>query len=215
VRTVIPESRQTSCEWVAQLLPWYLNGTLAAAERRLVDAHCSGCERCSSNLRFEQRVVEAIREPHDTIGHSSQAAWQRFEALLDQSPAPPRPSHPFRFRMVVLAQAAAVVALAVLLFVERSAQEAPRFQTLTNADATLAIRQPLVRVALDAGVSENEAAAMASTLGGKIVAGPSVNNIYTFAFDPGLSTGDLEEKVATLRRQGAVLLAEPVAPGPQ
>jgi hypothetical protein len=221
VRTVNPpeppldDCEWATCEWVAQRLPWYLNGTLGTAERRALDAHCSGCEPCAHSLGFEQQVVDSIRAPRDNIGHSPQAAWQRFETLLDQHPRPvaPKGNHLWRsfgFRSVIVAQAAAIVALVVLLFVERLNQESPRFRTLASSDATLSIGKPLVRVALDKEMSETQAAALAASIGASIVAGPGANNVYTLALERSLNAGAVDDKVADLRRQQGVLLAEPV-----
>lgn len=39
-----------SCEHVAELLPWLLNGTLGEEERRTVEGHLEGCPRCRREL---------------------------------------------------------------------------------------------------------------------------------------------------------------------
>jgi anti-sigma factor RsiW len=215
MRTVTSERGHTSCEDIADLMPWYVNGTLNASDRSLVDAHCSHCAACSAAVNLEQRIASSIRAPRDNIGQSPHAAWQRFEALLDKE-GPRRPPRSFRgtvrsaaFGVVMAAQAAAIVALAVLLFLDRSNQEAPRFQTLTSVDNTLSVGTPLVRIAFDSGVTEAEAAAVAGKAGGTIVAGPSPNNVYTFAFRAG-DREVLDKKVTQLRRHSHVLLAEPV-----
>jgi hypothetical protein len=216
MRTVTSQRDHTTCETVAELLPWYVNGTLGAADRNVVDAHCNDCERCSASLKLERRVAESIRAPRDNIGQSPHAAWQRFEARLDQE-SPPHPPVASRrrwraiaFGAVVAAQAAAIVTLAVVLLIERSTQELPRFRTLTQADNTLSIGRPLVRVAFDSGVSENQAVALASEAGGSVVAGPSPNNVYTFAFGSSENRESVDKKVTDLRRHPHVLLAEPV-----
>ena len=215
MRTVTSQRGRASCEEVSGLLPWYVNGTLNVSDRNLVDAHCTDCAACSAALNLEQRVASSIRAPRDNIGQSPHAAWQRFEALLDKEGPRPSPRASRRkwrssaFGIVMAAQAAAIVALAVLLFIDRSNQEAPNFRTLTNVDNTLSVGTPLVRIAFDSGVTEADAAAIAAGAGGTIVAGPSANNVYTFAFQPG-DREALDMKVTQLRRQSHVLLAEPV-----
>jgi len=39
-----------SCEQVAELLPWLLNGTLEEEERQAVEGHLEGCPRCRAEL---------------------------------------------------------------------------------------------------------------------------------------------------------------------
>jgi hypothetical protein len=215
MRTVTPQRGRASCEEISDLLPWYVNGTLEPSDCKRVDDHCIDCAACSAALNLEQRVAGSIRAPRDNIGQSPHAAWQRFEALLDKE-GPRQPPRAWRrkfrssaFGIVMTAQAAAIVALAVLLFIDRSNQEAPNFRTLANVDETLAVGRPLVRIAFDSGVTEADAKAIAAGAGGTIVAGPSANNVYTFAFQAGAREA-LDMKVTQLRRQSNVLLAEPV-----
>jgi anti-sigma-K factor RskA len=194
-----------------------LNGTLSVADRNIVDAHCSGCERCAASLNLEQRVLDSIRAPRDNIGQSPHSAWQSFEARLErEAPRRARPTARNSWRSVAVgvalaAQAAALVAMAVLLILDRSIQDEPRFRTLSNEDATLSIGKPLVRIAFEPNVTESEVAAMASEMGGSIVAGPSPNNVYTLAFQPAPNGGSVDEKITLLRRKAGVLLVESVS----
>ena len=38
-------------EQAQQLLPWYINGTLEADERAMVEAHLSDCADCRADMR--------------------------------------------------------------------------------------------------------------------------------------------------------------------
>jgi hypothetical protein len=51
---------------VQALLPWYVTGRLAGAERAKVAAHLAACTKCQGELRFERRLgVEVAGAPLD------------------------------------------------------------------------------------------------------------------------------------------------------
>jgi hypothetical protein len=120
----------------------------------------------------------------------------------------------------VAVQAAAIAVLAVALVRHHQVEEAPRFHTVANADPTLAASGPLVRIAFDSTVNETAARGVASGANGRILAGPSPENVYTFVFQPASNLADgaavrpqMDDVVNGLRRQPHVLLVEPVVLG--
>ena len=44
-----------------ELLPWYVNRSLASAERDAVEAHLRGCERCRAEIEFLAALREQVR----------------------------------------------------------------------------------------------------------------------------------------------------------
>jgi len=238
-QTVAPPN----CDAIAELLPWHANGTLGAVDRTAVDTHVAVCNACRTALAVERRIVEAIRAPRDNVEQSPHAGWQKLVARLDEDitaehvvervPASAeRPSShpaevaapsavrrrinwPVALGAAVAVQAAAIAVLAVALVQHRQAElEAPRFTVRANADPTLAASGPLVRIEFDHAIDENAARTLAQEVSGRILAGPSPENVYTFEFQPGTS-GGVDEKVSWLRRQAHVLLVEPVVLGPR
>ena len=108
-------------------------------------------------------------------------------------------------------QAAAIAVLAVALVRHRQTEVlAPRFQTVTKADPTLAANGPLVRIAFDRSVEEPAAHGLAKEVSGTVLAGPSPDNVYTFEFQSAPDARGVDDKVSWLRRQAHVLLVEPV-----
>jgi hypothetical protein len=80
-----PESRD--CESVGELLSWYANGTLGAADRAVVDSHIAFCDTCRTTLAVERRIVESMRAPRDNVEQSPHAGWQKLAARLDSEDA--------------------------------------------------------------------------------------------------------------------------------
>jgi Putative zinc-finger len=52
-----------NCTTVTELLPWWLNGTLGADERRAVEEHLAACESCRRELD-ETRAAAAVYRAH-------------------------------------------------------------------------------------------------------------------------------------------------------
>lgn len=223
------------CERVSELLSWYANDTLGATDRSLVETHTDACEVCRTTLAIERRIVDAIRAPRDNIEPSHHAGWQKLAARLDHLPVKPVVTAPEPIAAAVLprrrrlnwfatlgaavaVQAAVIAVMAVALVRYQQAEVAPRYHTLSNADQTLASAEggPLIRVAFDSSVNEAEARTVAESLAGRILAGPSPENVYTFELsaDPA-SAANLEVKVSGLRHHAHVLLVEPVVLGPR
>jgi anti-sigma factor RsiW len=212
-------------------LPWYVNGTLAPQARAAVERHVEACERCRSALELERRIASSVRTPGGSVALAPHRGWQALAERIDAEEAalPPAParaaSEPRAGRrhlrrialpLAIAAQGLTIVVLALLLWRERSVPPAV-FRTLSDADATLQVGAPLIRVAFDASVGEARARAIAASLEARIVAGPSRENVYTLAVGRE-STGSAETvpgtAVAALRRMPEVLLAEPIAIAP-
>jgi hypothetical protein len=139
---------------------------------------------------------------------TSQAAWPMVDGSAGVA-RPRRRTWATTLGIAVAVQAAAIAILAVALVRNRQVQELPRFHTLARPDPTLAAGVPLVRIAFDSGVDERAARAVAAQIAARIIAGPSPENVYTFALRAASGVAD-DEVVAWLRRQSHVLLVEPV-----
>ena len=48
-------------EKTVELIPWYVNGTLQAEERRAVEQHLSECLPCRAALKQESRLGSYVR----------------------------------------------------------------------------------------------------------------------------------------------------------
>src|SRR5690348_2577027 len=79
---------------VQQLLPWYINGRLSAAEREQVDEHLAGCPACRAELDVE-RLWSAAPASLPSAA-AVEAGWARMQARLATDAATAIESEPVR-----------------------------------------------------------------------------------------------------------------------
>ena len=74
--------RGSAHEQTQALLPWYVNNTLDAEDRALVDTHLSECSECSSELELERALAREVASlPVDT-----ERGWAAMADKLDSMP---------------------------------------------------------------------------------------------------------------------------------
>lgn len=72
---------------VAELLPYYANGTLDGADRARVEAELAACPSCSEELRELERLSAALRERADEAPQPSPAVLDDVLARIGSSPS--------------------------------------------------------------------------------------------------------------------------------
>jgi hypothetical protein len=202
--------------------------TTLALERRIVESVRAPRDNVEQSPHAGWQKLVARLDADSTAPHERPANGAAARALAAAAPAAVaaipagrkvarRLNWSAALGAAVALQAAAIAVLAVALVRHRQAEEAPRFHTLANADPTLAASGPLVRVAFDSAMDEAAARGVAEKVSGRILAGPSPENVYTFVFQPAADAarGVDDDKVSWLRRQAHVLLVEPVVLGQQ
>ncbi|HEV7516702.1 MAG TPA: zf-HC2 domain-containing protein [Thermoanaerobaculia bacterium] len=123
---------------ICELIPWYVNGTLPAAERRGVDEHAAVCRRCQGELAAASEMARAIQSAEAAAPSPHPAQLARLLGRIDTHEAErtgtarplgtgqalARPlygfaalldSTPRRMRHLLAAELAAVLALASIL----------------------------------------------------------------------------------------------------
>ncbi len=199
----------------AELLPWFVNGSLSPIERVIVERHvgeCLGCRQEIDNLRALQAAIarddsdaaatQAFRRLQPRIERASfgMNAARLLPALVDQWLATP-----VWLRGAVIAQLALIAILAVAL-IERA--ETQYYHTLSTPAASVNARGGLT-VVFAAGSAEQDIRDVLARLHARIVDGPTPEGAYTVAF-----TGGTEQAaLAQLRAERAVKFAEPAQPG--
>jgi hypothetical protein len=209
--------------------------TTLAVERRIVEAiraprdnveqspH-AGWQKMAARLDDDITAEHVVRGPvtpapsrHGAIAASAvAAAASSARRAEDRNTGRRRINWAVALGAAVAVQAAAIAVLAVALVHHRQAEElAPRFHTVANADPTLAANGPLVRVAFDRAVDESAARLLAQEVSGRLLAGPSPENVYTFEFGNAQDAKVVADKISWLRHQAHVMLVEPVVLGPR
>lgn len=195
---------------VAQLLPWFVNGTLSDDEHSRVERHVHECLSCYSMLQHERQLHELVRgQSTDSI-----PAEQSFERLIQRIDGPGRESRGRyearlgRAARFVPAAAAAVVVLAVgaLVWVGMggSATGPGSYATATSSAAEAGVR---VDVVFAESLSAAERRALLDEIGATIVAGPTDVGRYTIRVDGVSTDAQLTAVIERLRSDGRVRFA--------
>ncbi|HEY3851328.1 MAG TPA: zf-HC2 domain-containing protein, partial [Steroidobacteraceae bacterium] len=70
---------------IYDLMPWYVNGSIAEADRQKVEAHVRTCAACREDLEQERRVYRAMAD--DTgLEYMPTASFKRLQASLGAPP---------------------------------------------------------------------------------------------------------------------------------
>jgi hypothetical protein len=93
--TSSPSSRASldpACAAVEDQLPWLVNETLGADERRDVELHLATCTRCRASLEAERSLAKLFSTPRDNVDVAPHAAWRTLESRLDGAAQQPSPA---------------------------------------------------------------------------------------------------------------------------
>ncbi len=165
-----------------ELLPWYVNGTLQASERALVDQHLRSCLLCHRELDEQQQLDELVRES-ETVRISPRSSFDSLMRRIDSSAtANTGPSVGFRVRELAwLPAAAAILAVGVVLVVLYSANpdRSGDFRTLSSETTILRSDSPALQMVFAQAATEEEIRNLLAGIGGRIVGGPSGAGVYT------------------------------------
>ncbi|MBW8873952.1 MAG: zf-HC2 domain-containing protein [Acidobacteria bacterium] len=76
---------ERSHQRVWELLPWYVNGTLAGQDRERVEDHMAGCRRCQGEVESCRRTAAAIKGLGDVAPSPHPVQLQRMLARIDEA----------------------------------------------------------------------------------------------------------------------------------
>jgi hypothetical protein len=202
---------------VAELLPWYVNGTLEGPELDRMEGHLERCGSCRTVLAAERGLAHALRTSEE-LAFSPERALGRLRGRLTAELEPDRPraigwqerlrglSSPVRWALA--GQLLVIAALSAALLWPHP-DPAP-FQTLTTPSEVDTSEAESLRIVFNATTSEGDLRALLLESGGRIVAGPSRFGVYTIEVPPGA----LEATLEGLRSSPLVTFVEPGAARP-
>jgi anti-sigma factor RsiW len=204
-----------------ELMPWLVNGTLDAAERKRVESHLAQCVACRRELEAAYAVQAAVaseeRDPEVAT------ALARLHLRLDEEQAGHGPRRLIRVlarrwrearpavRWTLAAQFVVIVMLAVALsvLVVTNSPAPALYRTLADAPSSNASGAVVV-VVFNGGRSEQEIRRLLLRLNARVIDGPSSAGAYRLE----LRQGTQQVALAVLRADAAVVFAEPLpAPG--
>jgi anti-sigma factor RsiW len=198
---------------VAELLPWFVNGTLDEEERARVERHLADCIACSQDL-IELRDLQALYAD-ESMDLAASEGFARVQRRIEQVESN-RTSHRrlqradvrsrwtrYWWGAILIAQAAVIVLLAAALL---NRPEPRYYHTLAASPVPAKKGAPLV-VVFAADRTEGEIRDLLRSLHARIVDGPSAGGAYTLEVDADESQRALTE----LRRHSWVRFAEPGA----
>ena len=223
-----------------ELLPWYVNGSLAGREREKVEAHLAGCPRCQAEEAACRRTAAAVSGAGESAPSPHPAQFQRLLERVEEAEragggwlapirsllgATPRP-----LRGALLAQAAMILLLVGALAWAWGARRpgvpgAPGavsaagpasgpavYRTLSDPVARPA-RTARLRLMFSPKATEREIRELLLGVHGELTAGPSPLGVYTVEVPiEGTSPGDpVGVVLARLRSEAQVVFAEPAS----
>ncbi|HMA00628.1 MAG TPA: zf-HC2 domain-containing protein [Steroidobacteraceae bacterium] len=216
-------------EQIEPLLPWFVNGRLAEAERQRIDAHLRVCETCRDELAAQRRIhavmsVDAGVERMPTAGLAR--LRRRIENLDEAGPGPAaadgapsdeaaRSGAPagssWRQRHGAIAASvamAAVGALAALLWSQHERRLAPAsYYTVTTTAPQPA--DTAIRAVFAPTVTLSELQQVLDDAHLKIISGPTEAGVYSLAI---AGSPSVDWSLQRLRGHAVVRFAEPVIP---
>lgn len=202
-----------------EAIPWVVNGSATAAQRRLLDAHLASCSDCRRELARERELQSAIvSEPHPAVDDVD-AGLQRLFARIDRASehgqvaaADPSRQGPRRAAasslQLWLAAAVVVEALALAVLgvglVARS-DPAPGYTTLSDGAAA---RGATIRIVPAPSLRIDDLQRMLQALHLQVVAGP--NSVGAYDLAPQAEQPARELQISTLRADPGLRLVEPI-----
>jgi anti-sigma-K factor RskA len=190
------------------LLPWYVNGTLEAEERRQVEAYL---ER-NSDARDEVALLRELRQQvkDEKIEHSpGELGLQRLKREIKQAGAQPDGADRMTGRTVTVASFWRPLAVAACLAVVVQAGVMIGLGGWPGSDVEIAsgtagLTAPVLQVTFDPGATEQEIRDVLQSAGASIADGPTALGVYNLRLvDAGTTTVD--EALATLRARADVV----------
>jgi hypothetical protein len=211
------------------IIPWLANGSLPAEAEPAVRQHIEACPECRADYEEQLRVCDAMRADGPLV-FAAESSYQKLLTRL-QNPEAGRHSPdeeadlPYSRAAPPLRQASPAVrwlAAAVILQAfalgagawvwHGSTARHGGYATLTSSSPSYD-SGPRVRVLFRTTLSIGNLQNVLQGVGAHIVDGPADGNVYTLGFAQAHSGAALEQRVAALRANPAVLFAEPVQEG--
>jgi anti-sigma factor RsiW len=160
-----------------RLLPWLVNGSLEAPERRNVELHVRTCIACRRELKELERLATAV-QGQPLMHLSTESGLRRLEEQLDVEPRRERVGKDRTFTPMLryaLAAGLGTVFLGALLWLAPGSQNGASYSTLATSPAEQKAEIDLIFAEQTPAA---DVQALLQSIDGEIVAGPSALGRY-------------------------------------
>jgi hypothetical protein len=194
-----------------ELIPWYVNGTVAESKRDNLLFHLEHCSQCRDEVAAQRALLQAMKT-RPQVESMPHASLQKLMTRIDSEPevqraAPARSSRTLRWlTAAVVLQALMLGALATLLLRAPRGEVPVTYQTVSSAAP--APGAPSVRAVFSPDMTLGELQALLERARLRIVNGPSPDGVYTLA--TASVADDPRQALLTVRAHPAARFAEPI-----
>ncbi len=187
----------------AELLPWYVNGTLADDERHRVEAHLEGSPGARDEVAAWRTLGDAIRA-QQPVEAPAELGWRRLRREIRaqaraEAPAPPRAT-PWRLAFGAAAALLITVQAGLLWQAHRGD---PGVELLGGGSP--GVEAPAVEGALDLQLrfrddaAWQQVAALFGSVDARVLRGPSALGVVEIRLVPAPGAHDAQARLAQLR----------------
>lgn len=209
----LSEAQRSQHRHAWDLIPWVVNGSAGAAERRVVDAHVAACDDCRAELAFQQRLHAGMADDGAAALPDPGPALQRFWGEVDaQGDVASGPRHRSAMRLLAAAVVVQAIGLAVLGGMLWERPRAADYETLSRAAAasTPAAAAATIRMVPAPALAIGELRSLLARCGVQLVDTSGDGGIFGAVLRADAPGATVEAALARLRAEPGVLLAEPI-----
>ena len=200
-------------EQAEQLLPWYVNGTLAPEEAAMVEAHLADCAECRAALETERKLAAEVA----ALPLDAEHGWALLSERMATAEPPQRLAEPVPFlrRKVAIGWAVGtpVAAAAAVAFAMTAMSTQPQLastgQTYRALGSAPVAQSGNALIMFRPEAKDADVRAALITAQARVVDGPTASGAWVVNIAPDRRAAAL----AGLRSAPAVVLAEPIDPG--